>query len=226
MDTIITIPEIEAIEDTEESKVLLIESIVSQEWSQFDKVNNEGGRADCQDDWKTFRIMRSAQFLNWPEDLLTSYLDDLKEAESEGRNLIAEKYGRMMESTAPDEYRNICHLFPERSSERLSLQEKIIAAEMDMDDDFVSRYPLYARGGRPSRTSSDGEYITSKETYMRGEMSTWSDRTFDLYCKWFLTLSEQGLNLPEMTSENIAELYGYDSLSDLEERLKKREKRQ
>ena len=222
MGTIITIPEIEAKKDIEDYKVLLIESVVSQEWSQFDKVNNEGGRADCQDDWKTFRIMRSAQFLNWPEDLLTSYLDDLKEAESEDRNLIAEKYGRMMESTAPDEYRNICHLFPERSSERLSLQEEIIAAEMDMDDDFIFRYPLYAAGGRPSRTTSDREYITSKETYMRGEMSTWSDKTFDLYYKWFVTLSEQGLNLPEMTSENIAELYGYDSLSDLEERLKKR----
>ena len=222
METIRTIPEIEAKKDIEDNKVLLIESVVSQEWSQFDKVNNEGGRADCQDDWKTFRIMRSAQFLNWPEDLLTSYLDDLKEAESEGRNLLAEKYGRMMESTAPDEYRNICHLFPERSSERLNLQEEIIATEMDMDDDFISRYPLYAGGGRPSRTTSDREYITSKETYMRGEMSTWSDRTFDLYYKWFVTLSEQGLNLPEMTSENIAELYGYDSLSDLEERLKKR----
>lgn len=219
MDTIRTIPEIKAWRDTEERKLQLIESVVSHEWSQFDKVNNEGGRADCQDDWKTFRIMRSAQFLNWPEYLLTSYLDDLKEAESEGRNLIAEKYGRMMESTAPDEYKNICHLFPVRSSERLNLQEAVIAAEMEMDDDFISRYPLYARGGRPSRTSSDSEYITSKETYVRGEMSTWSDRTFDLYYKWFITLSEQGLNLPEMTSENIAELYGYDSLSDLEGRL-------
>ncbi len=222
METIRTIPEIEAKKDIEDNKVLLIESVVSQEWSQFDKVNNEGGRADCQDDWTTFRIMRSAQFLNWPVDLLTSYLDDLKQAESEGRNLIAEKYGRMMESTAPEKYRNICHLFPKRSSERLSLQEKIIAAEMDMDNDFMSRYPLYAGGGRPSRTTSDREYITSKETYIRGEMSTWSDRTFDLYYKWFVTLSEQGFNLPEMTSENLAELYGYDSLSDLEERLKKR----
>ncbi len=36
----------------------LIDAIVLHEWQQFDKVKNEGGRADCQDDWNTFSIMR------------------------------------------------------------------------------------------------------------------------------------------------------------------------
>lgn len=32
----------------------LIEAIVKTEWEQFDKTVNEGGRADCQDNWNTF----------------------------------------------------------------------------------------------------------------------------------------------------------------------------
>ena len=45
----------------------LIEKIIAEEWKQFDQVNNEGGRASCQDNWPTFHIMRKSQFDNWNE---------------------------------------------------------------------------------------------------------------------------------------------------------------
>ena len=32
----------------------LVEKIVKAEWEAFDKVQNEGGRASCQNDWNTF----------------------------------------------------------------------------------------------------------------------------------------------------------------------------
>lgn len=194
----------------------LIDTIVRNEWSQFDKVNNEGGRASCQDDWKTFNIMRRAQYLNWPDELLDSYLEDLLTAEREERNLLAEKYGRMMHSTAPAEYERIRHLFPERSEERLGQQEEIIAIQIRMDDEFCRQYPVYSSGGRRTHTSEDTAYSTSKETYIRGEMGTWSDRTFMLYSEWIRKLEEEGENLSEMTAENIVRQYGYSSLAEAE----------
>ena len=41
--------------------------------------------------------------MTWTDPLLDSYLADLVEAERVGRNLVTEKYGRMMESTAPQD---------------------------------------------------------------------------------------------------------------------------
>ena len=60
-----------------------IDKIVRLEWKQFDRVKNEGGRADCQDDWNTFSLMRESQYLTWSMELLDSYYQDLTEAETD-----------------------------------------------------------------------------------------------------------------------------------------------
>ena len=70
----------------------------------MDKVQNCGGRAHCQDDWETFRLMRTSQMRAWNQPMLDSYLDDLRSAQTEGRNLLCEKYAYMMERTNPAEY--------------------------------------------------------------------------------------------------------------------------
>ena len=41
-----------------------INEIVKREWDFFQEARNEGGRAACQNDWETFRIMRESQFEN------------------------------------------------------------------------------------------------------------------------------------------------------------------
>ncbi|MBQ8212251.1 MAG: DUF4125 family protein, partial [Treponema sp.] len=46
----------------------IIEKIVALEWKQFDRVKIEVGRADCQDDFQTFSIMRKSQYLAWTEE--------------------------------------------------------------------------------------------------------------------------------------------------------------
>ena len=46
----------------------LAEEITKLEWDQFQLTENEGGRANCQGNWPTFRIMRISQFLAWPLD--------------------------------------------------------------------------------------------------------------------------------------------------------------
>ena len=48
----------------------LIEKIVDEEWAQFQLLNNEGGRASCQNDRRQFDIMRASQFSVWTEELL------------------------------------------------------------------------------------------------------------------------------------------------------------
>ena len=56
----------------------LREAIVRHEWDQFQRTNNEGGRAACQGNWPVFHQMRLAQFLTWERPLLTSYAADLE----------------------------------------------------------------------------------------------------------------------------------------------------
>lgn len=54
----------------------LIDAIVQIEWPMFAGVNNEGGKAACQMDLATFRIMRISQYSAWGEELLESCLAD------------------------------------------------------------------------------------------------------------------------------------------------------
>ena len=51
----------------------LIDAIVQIEWPMFAGVNNEGGKAACQMDLATFRIMRISQYSAWGEELLESW---------------------------------------------------------------------------------------------------------------------------------------------------------
>ena len=55
----------------------LITRILDIEWNMFTTVNNEGGRAACQDDRLTFEVMRRSQFEAWDRDSLESYYADL-----------------------------------------------------------------------------------------------------------------------------------------------------
>ena len=85
----------------------LMSEIIKLEWDMFSHVSNVGGPASCQMRPDTFKIMRKSQAATWSDELLASYLEDLKAATREGRNIMTEKYARMMESTFPEEYRKL-----------------------------------------------------------------------------------------------------------------------
>ncbi len=197
----------------------LIERIVELEWKQFDKVKNEGGRAGCQDDWGTFSIMRKSQYLTWNRELLESFYQDLQLAEQKGWNLITEKYARMMESTAPEKYRKLEENLPVISDERKKIQEEMIAIQVGWMAEFAKQYPKMATNARSIYTSEDNEYNTSYETYLRGEISTYSDKTFLLYGKFVVTLYHEGKNLAYEIMNHTAKLYGYASVEDAESRI-------
>lgn len=194
----------------------IIEKIVELEWKQFDKVKNEGGRADCQDNFATFSIMRKSQYMTWTDELLNSYCNDLQMADAKGWNLIMEKYARMMKSTNPDKYEALEKNLPVLSEERITIQEEIIKIQVDWMETFAKNYPYLAANMRSVRTSSDSEYNTSYETYLRGELGTYSENTFVMYTGFIIELLKAGRNLAEETMGNTVKLYGYKSLDEAE----------
>lgn len=197
----------------------IIKSIIELEWQQFDKVKNEGGRADCQDDFNTFSIMRKSQYLAWPGELLESYCNDLLAAENKGWNLIMEKYARMMASTAPEKYEELKKDLPLLSRERIVIQEEIIKIQVTWMEEFAKQYPKMAGNSRSIHTYEDNAYNTSYETYLRGELGTYSENTFVLYGRFVAALTMEQRNLACEIMGNTVKLYGYHSLEDAENRL-------
>lgn len=199
----------------------LVEEIIALEWAEFQKVNNEGGRAYCQDDWPGFHIYRKSQFLAWNMQMLESYYADLVDAINDGRNLITEKYARMMESTAPERYLLIKDALPAITGEKQKLIDDIARISLKWAREFAEEYPEIAGSGRPLRAAEDNLYNTSVETYLRGELATYSENTLDLYYKYVTQLSAENKNLTKMIMENTVREYGYSSLDKVKHSSRK-----
>ena len=122
----------------------LINEIIALEWAFFDKVQNEGGRAPCQDDFRTFQAMRASQYEAWDEAALSSWRGDLTAARAAGRNPLAEKYGYMMCIDAPEENRALAAQLPPVTEEKLSLASAIVKKLAPQNEAFAARYPLVA----------------------------------------------------------------------------------
>ena len=198
----------------------LIEKIIKLEYEMFDAVRNRDGRADCQDDFLTFHIMRSAQFHAWNEDTLESYLDDVQSAKGTGWNLPMEKYARMMESTAPGEYEEIKNALPPVSGRKRKLVAEIMDVIMPQTEAFMRKYPAFLSASRPVY-SSDDPYFTSIETYQAGELFTYSEKTLRLYRDWIVAEEREGRSTVERIYAKTAELYGYDSIAAAEASLRR-----
>ncbi|MCM1187200.1 MAG: DUF4125 family protein [Lachnoclostridium sp.] len=190
----------------------LVEKIAALEFEAFDKVKNVGGRASCQNDWATFSIMRKSQYLTWNRAMLLQYLYDFSEEYQKGHNLITEKYGRMMESTAREEYERIKGNFPELSEEKKAIIEEIVKLQVGWMENFSARYPALADNARSIHTYEDNLYNTSYETYLRGEISTYSDKMLELYGRYVVECAKRGGNLAEEIMTISTKLYGYKSL--------------
>lgn len=199
------------------TKELMIDKIVNLEWKQFQAVENQGGRASCQDDRETFDIMRKSQFLAWDEEVVDSYYQDLIKAELAHWNLLTEKYARMMESTAPAEYETLKDVLPVRTKERLLLQEKIIEMNIKWEEEFAAKYPNIAGRGRVIHTKEDTPWSTSVETYARGELGTYSNETCRKYYDMCLRMEREGESLTEKTMLFMIKFYGYETMEAAEE---------
>lgn len=197
----------------------MVEKIVALEWKQFDGVINEGGRASCQNDYPTFSIMRKSQYLTWNNDLLNSYYHDLELAEKKGWNLIMEKYARMMESTSREQFDSLKDQLPERSQQRIAIQEEIIKIQIGWMEDFAAKYPNMAGNARSIHSFEDTKDNTSYETYLRGELGTYGDETIELYGRMIVSYVNEAKNLAYEIMNNTAELYGYATVEEAEQRM-------
>ena len=194
----------------------LAEEIARLEFEAFDKVKNEGGRASCQNDWPTFSIMRKSQYLTWNRTMLIQYLYDFHREYELGHNLIEEKYGRMMESTAPEKYEEIKNHFPHLTEEKKAIIEQICGMQVGWMEEFAGLYPALAENARSIHTYEDNPFDTSYETYLRGELGTYSDKMLELYGRYIVDYAKAGRNLAEDIMGNSVRMYGYESIEEAE----------
>lgn len=148
--------------------------------------------------------------------MLLQYLYDFERELSLGHNLITEKYGRMMESTAPDKYESIKENFVPLSEEKKQIIEGIVAIQMQMLESFGEEHPKLAGNARSFHTYEDNMNNTSYETYLRGEISTYSDKMLQLYGRYVVDYLQNGKNIAKETIKNTGKLYGYASLEEFE----------
>lgn len=203
----------------EKSSEELVEEIAGLEFEAFDKVQNEGGRAGCQDDWFTFSIMRKSQYLTWDRTMLQQYLYDFRREYERGHNLITEKYGRMMESTAPEKYEKIKKNFPELTEEKKNIIRQICDMQVQWMEEFAAEYPELADNARSIHTAEDNYANTSYETYLRGELGTYSDKMLELYGRYIVKYAREGKNPVYDIMRNSVKMYGYQNLEEAERKI-------
>lgn len=197
----------------------LINSIIEAEWNMFDQVQNQGGRAGCQDDEWTFYAMRYSLHSALNMDTLKSYRQDLQEADRDGRNLLTEKYAYMMEFTDPAyfDHRLKEHL-PPISPEKADLVDRIANLLIRCEQEFEAAYPVFAKAGRPL-TGTDGSNV-SFHVYTIGELKTYSQRTLQFYLEAVRSACERKENVSFQIHKTTAEFYGYKSLEEAEASLR------
>ncbi len=194
----------------------LIDAILEKEWPMFHNVNGED-RADCQNDYASFQIMRRAQYKVWSPAALEAYLADVTAAEAEHRNLAREKYIRMMESTDPKGYEAFCGELPPVSEEKRALCAKIWEKMLAQTERMRETYPILALGGRPLHAKDERDGWPSIETYQTCELMTYSEPTLKALLAEIERLEkEEGKDFVYMVQENTILDQGFPSLKDAE----------
>ena len=181
-----------------------IEEILAIELAMFLSVNSEQ-TSGCQDHPESFKLHRRVQFSVWSFDTLASYLEDLRRAQGSGKNLMRQKYARM-QGLIPQENTN-------------PLIEAIIRIKIGWQAEMFRKYPALMRGARPLTDAEEGAAMTSFETYARGELETYSDRTLELLHADLVAKRARGINVSEDVYDLLAKESGYASLQEAERRL-------
>lgn len=205
-------------------RTTMIDRLCQLEWQMFSQVRNNGGPASCQQDEGFFKKMRACQFKAWSDDMLARYRDDLAAAAACGRNLPMEKYAWMMESTHPDEFAAISDSLPPLSQEQRDCIAAIVATMLDWEAAVDRAYPHMRAGGRPLRKQQDTPWATSFETYLEGELKSYSLPTLRSYLAHVQELQRNGGNMALEVAEHTARAYGFASLAAMEEHQAARKK--
>ena len=154
----------------------LIISIIQQEWPLFTSTQNVDHRSPCQDQMANFIVSRHAYWSMYSTPVVTF------------------KYGYMMEATHPDEFLAIKDKLPSISNVKLSLVTAIMALYMKWELDIQLEIPGYDTHHRPIQAKDNSLTHTSVETYMTGELQSYSENTLECILAHFLQCSKNNIN--------------------------------
>ena len=84
---------------------------------------------------------------------------------------------------------------------------------------MAAQYPVLASRGRQISRAADRQNADSFETYLRGELLTYSVKTLRLYAAYVEKLRKAGENMNRMILEDTVGRCGYPSLEEAERRL-------
>ena len=194
--------------------------ILELEWEMFRSVNGDL-RVSCQENQRTFVVMRKAQLDAWSDEVVNSYLSDLETAKAAGRNLMREKYIRMMEVSDPDVYQVVRRELPEVSEQQRALVEEIWRHLRAQTERMRVKYPALARRGRPLSAEEQDDWA-SVEVYQKSELLTYSEATVQALMGHLLALEEQGVDLTLKILENSMLGMGFTSLEEAEQAASRR----
>lgn len=195
----------------------LMKYILGMEWDMFTNVQNQNGRAECQDNYETFAIMRLSQLKVWDEEILASYFLDLLEAKEAERNLMTEKYAHMMEQTYPEEYERLKMLLPPVSDKAKEIAKAIVQIYSVWEKEMSIRFPKLRSHGRVAQQDQSLDGSVSVENYQYCELITYSERTLQLILEYIGQNAAKNLYMEEVL--NMVQAYGYKSLEDAEASL-------
>jgi hypothetical protein len=194
-------------------KQKLVEAIVDLEWDMMAAIDVIEDPLGCTKNPGTFRIMRSSQHMIWSKDTLESYYCDLLKAKAGRTNMSAERYARMMEVTDPEGYKALEKDLRPVAPEARKLADEIAEIFARWTADLDRKYKNIRAKGRPA---TENGIWTSVDTYLRGELLTYSSGTLALCLRDARRAADEGRNLAEQILLNMAHCYGVDTLEELE----------
>ena len=175
----------------------VLNNIIEIELDMFQRVRT-AETSLCQQRPETFKVMREMTHSALSTETLESYLEDLRKAKAEDKNLLTEKYARIENLIPPLKV----------ASAIKDIIENIVKTESHWMKEVSTKYPHCFMG-------QAGNF----EVYLRGELETYSDETLRLYFADISRAKKEGRNLAEERYNKLAEKLGYDSINSMEEAI-------
>lgn len=174
-----------------ENKWDIIDQIIVMELDMFLAVRaSNTDENPCQEDPKTFKVMRWMSHSVLSVETLESYLKDLQKAVRDNRNLMTEKYA-LMDNLIP------------HPVELNDIIDSISQQEVQWMQVVNEKYPSIMQ-----------DNIEHFANYMICEYETYSMETLNLLALDVKKAQDKGLNLTEMRYNNLFKRLGYKSVSD------------
>ncbi len=165
----------------------LLIRVIELELDMFERVRT-AEPARCQEKPESFKSMRAMTHSVLSDETLQSYLDDLLQANMDGKNLLTLKYARMDDKIPPLKNNTIIG--------------DIVKIEDRWMQELALRYPRVVKGD------------TGFRVYISSELETYSDKTLELYFRDVSEAEKQGRNLAEERYNWLFERIGYGSLAE------------